>query len=330
MRAVLKWFLASLRAQQYGGRAPADGVKKPLNAFLGEVFTGSAGTSSDDDDDGTHLVSEQVSHHPPVTACRLWNARAGVRAEGYTRQEISFTGAVHVRQTGHALLHLDRFDEDYLIPLPDVTVKGVLSAGPYPELTEPCTLVSSAGLLAVVEFAGKGILGTGRKNRVSAGVYRWEDRKRADALCSVDGCWSECLTFRDAAGAVIDTHDVMAVPPAAFHLAPVDRQDPWESHRAWGDVIAALHRGDMKGVSEHKARLETAQRQLRQRSDTADGSWRPLFFQQEWSDPRAEKLLQVIGGKLDAEKTKGVWKFAGGEARHQEKPWRGDLTPFGR
>lgn len=26
----------------------------------------------------TRLVGEQVSHHPPVTACRLWNESAGV------------------------------------------------------------------------------------------------------------------------------------------------------------------------------------------------------------------------------------------------------------
>src|SRR5690348_2512324 len=35
---VLKWFLASLRNQQYGGRSESEGVKKPINAFLGELF----------------------------------------------------------------------------------------------------------------------------------------------------------------------------------------------------------------------------------------------------------------------------------------------------
>lgn len=81
--AVLKWFLASLKSQQYAGRQPSEGVKKPLNAFLGEVFIGDVGATEDDQ---THLIAEQVSHHPPVTACYLWNDKHGVRAEGYTRQ----------------------------------------------------------------------------------------------------------------------------------------------------------------------------------------------------------------------------------------------------
>jgi hypothetical protein len=35
---VLKWFLAALKRQQYAGRDVNEGVKKPLNAFLGELF----------------------------------------------------------------------------------------------------------------------------------------------------------------------------------------------------------------------------------------------------------------------------------------------------
>jgi hypothetical protein len=48
---------------------------KPLNPFLGELFIGKwkdeAGT--------TRLVAEQVSHHPPATACNIWNDEHGVR-----------------------------------------------------------------------------------------------------------------------------------------------------------------------------------------------------------------------------------------------------------
>lgn len=82
MLAVLKWFLSSLQGQQYAGRDPKDGIKKPLNAILGEVFIGDCGPPEDE----TKMVAEQVSHHPPVTACYLWNDQHGVRAEGYTRQ----------------------------------------------------------------------------------------------------------------------------------------------------------------------------------------------------------------------------------------------------
>ena len=56
---VLKWYLSALKAQQYHSGHEADGVKKPLNPFLGELFiaewddkTGKSGK--------TKLISEQV------------------------------------------------------------------------------------------------------------------------------------------------------------------------------------------------------------------------------------------------------------------------------
>lgn len=101
----MRWSLTSLKNQQYGGRDEKDGVKKPLNAFLGEVFL----ASGDEKGGRTRLVSEQISHHPPMTAYYLWNDEAGVRAEGYTCQEISFSGSVNIRQIGHAI---DKYDKD--------------------------------------------------------------------------------------------------------------------------------------------------------------------------------------------------------------------------
>lgn len=55
---VLRWFLASLKRQQYAGRDEKDGVKKPLNAFLGELFF----AQWKDESGITKLVSEQVRY----------------------------------------------------------------------------------------------------------------------------------------------------------------------------------------------------------------------------------------------------------------------------
>ena len=321
---MLKWFLASLKGQQYGGRNPDDGVKKPLNAFLGEIFTGSCGPS----DDPTRLVSEQVSHHPPVTACYLWNEKAGIRAEGYTRQEITFSGTVNIRQFGHAVLHLDAWDEDYLIPLPNVKVKGILSGGPYPELVENVAIVSSAGYLAEVDFSGKGVFGVGgKRNTVEARIYRTDDEKRKDALFTAEGSWSESLTFKDSDGKAIDTYDITSATPTEF---TTPQQDPWESRRAWGGVIKSIHNGDMKGVADHKNELENAQRELRKKSETSEDNWKALFFRKEKSNPVAQRLLDVVGEKFDFEQTCGAWTFDVRKADGLQSPWRGKLTPHGQ
>ena len=57
---VLKWFLAALKQQQYAGRDEKDGVKKPLNAFLGELFLASRDGGEEGVEGMTRLVSEQV------------------------------------------------------------------------------------------------------------------------------------------------------------------------------------------------------------------------------------------------------------------------------
>jgi hypothetical protein len=100
MLAVLKWFLSTLK-QQYASRNEKLGSeKKPLNPFLGELFIG----RWEDDAGETQLVSEQVSHHPPVTAYSIWNDKHGVRLQGYNAQKASFGKTISVRQVGKTLL----------------------------------------------------------------------------------------------------------------------------------------------------------------------------------------------------------------------------------
>jgi len=53
---VLRWFVSALQNQQYAGRSEEEGVKKPLNAFLGEIFV----ARWEDESGTTRLVSEQV------------------------------------------------------------------------------------------------------------------------------------------------------------------------------------------------------------------------------------------------------------------------------
>ena len=319
-------FLSSLKGQQYAGRDPNEGTKKPLNAFLGEIFTGSCGPESNE----TKLVSEQVSHHPPVTACYLWNEKAGIRAEGYTRQEITFRGTVNIQQIGHAVLHIDEYNEDYLIPLPNVKVKGILTGSPYPELTEPCTIVSSAGYIAEISFSGKGILGFGgKRNYVEAGIYSVDDKERKNALFTAEGSWSESFEIKDSSGEVIDTYNVAAAQAMEFRTIPLDQQDPWESRKAWDGVISSINKGDMRGVADSKNKLETAQRELRKKPDTSEEKWKAVFFRKDDENPVAKKLLDAVGLKFDPASTFGVWKFDSEKAHGIERPWRGQLTPYG-
>nr|OQO21632.1 hypothetical protein B0A51_14754 [Rachicladosporium sp. CCFEE 5018] len=294
----------------------AEGVKKPLNAFLGELFIAEIGLEGEE----TRLVSEQVSHHPPVTACYLWNQKHGVRAEGYTRQEITFSGSVNIQQIGHAVLTVEKYDEDYLIPLPNVKVKGILSGGPYPELNGSYKIVSSSGYVAEVDFSGKGVLGFGgERNHVKAKIHD----KDGKVVYTVEGSWTEKLIFKNASGTTIETYDCATAAVSEARTAPLPDQDPWESRVAWHGVIDSIHKGDMQGVANAKSMLENAQRELRKHPETSEEAWETLFFRREKEHAVASRLMEVAGTKLEADKTCGVWRFDAEKAGKLEKPWRG-------
>lgn len=331
---VLKWFLISLKNQQYAGRSVDDGVKKPLNAFLGECFLAKwedAGSGE------TVLVSEQVSHHPPVTACRLWNEKHGVYAEGFTRQEITFAlDSISIKQTGHALLTLKKHeDETYLIPLPDVKVKGILSglSGTYPELQGTYTIPSTSGHYSVIEFSGKSLLGSSTKHEFVAKVYA-PGKTEEEPLYTVKGHWHESFTIykgtdtSESAG--VETLTLKSLPTTPLKLVEesADAQDPWESRRAWKGVREALAKGDMSGTVKAKSALEQGQREMRKDEDRTGKKWQPLFFQRKEEDPVASSLYKSILKDLKPEATVAIWKFDEDLWKSGlKKPFHGNLTP---
>lgn len=327
---VLRWFLSSLKNQQYSGRSVEEGVRKPLNAFLGELFL----AKWDDSNGETTLVAEQVSHHPPVTACRVWNEQYGVFAEGFTRQEITLGfGNITIRQLGHALLTLkEHNDETYLIPLPDVKVRGLLSglAGTYPELEGTYTIPCTSGYYSVIDFSGRSLLGGGDKNGVSAKVFGPGGDSGAghEPLYTVSGHWNDSFTIyngaeisKEASMEIVTIQDLPTVPLKLFE-EDSEAQDAWESRRAWKAVREALERRDMTGAAKAKSAIEQGQRAMRRNEVREGKEWKALFFRPEKEDKVATELYRSILKELKPEDTVAIWKF------NQELWDRGVQKPF--
>jgi hypothetical protein len=323
---VLKNFLGSLRNQQYAGRREEDGVKKPLNAFLGELFLGNW---YDEEVGETKLVCEQVSHHPPVTACYIENEKFGVTAEGFTQQAITFNGNVHIKQSGYAITHIERFDEDYLIPLPSVKVKGVLTGTPYPELEGTYSIVSSTGIISEVKFQGKNMLFGGNKHGFEAQVYH--KNQPYETLYTASGHWNGHFSFHDArTGKEIDTFDTMKERTTPITVAPPSEQDPWESRRAWSGVLEALSQGDMKGTVSAKAEVEEGQRTIRHDEEVQSKAWSTLFFQRYERDSLVDRLSGPDHESFSVDSEGGIWKLDREAMKNRRRPYHGDLLPTGQ
>lgn len=320
---VLKWFLGSLRNQQYAGRKEEDGVKKPLNAFLGELFLG---RWNDEEIGETRLISEQVSHHPPVTACYLWNDKHRIRAEGFTQQEITFSGSVSIKQKGYAILHIDRYDEDHLIPVPNVKVKGIVSGTPYPELHGTYAIPSTNGFLSEIKFEGKGLLTGGSKNGFEARVFKAESP--SENAYTVKGQWNGSFTIHcPRTGKDIETFDVNAQKSIPISVADISEQDPWETRKAWRCVIDALNTSDMQGTSDAKSVVEEGQRQMRKDEQAKGEEWRRVFFRGAKDDPLFNKLSATHKDSFTVDPEGGIWKIDNAAVKNAQKPYHGELLP---
>lgn len=331
---VLKWLLNTLK-QQYSSRSEKLGSeKKPLNPFLGEVFLG----KWDDGFGETTLVSEQVSHHPPVTSYCITNEKHGIRLQGYNGQKASFSRTIYVKQIGHALLTLSppgsQQTETYLITLPALHIESLIYGAPFVELGKFIHIISSTGHLAKIDFSGKGWL-SGKKNSFTASLWKEGEGSEKNPLYTADGQWSDAFTIREGdakRGREIDSFHPSNITLAKLNVAPIEEQDVMESRRAWSKVAQSIEKGDMDAVAHFKSRVENAQRALRKKEQEEGRDWDRTFFSQTSSKDQLEeefqKLVKVITNLgvnswegVAPDKTAGVWRFDEQKTSKARKPF---------
>ena len=261
------------------------------------------------------------SHHPPVTAYCIWNAKYGIRLQGYNGQKASFSGTtISVKQVGHAILSIDKYDESYLITLPSLHIDGLISGSPYVELNKASYIVSTSGYTAKIDYSGRGWI-SGKKNTFKATLYRTGHER--EAIYTVDGQWSEAFSIRDARNPKkeIESYVAKKVKTTELTVATVEQQDEMESRRAWQKVARAIEKGDMDATSAEKSLIENAQRDLRKKEKDEGRDWERRFFSAAKQYSIFEQLAKAIGEVVDADKTGGVWAFDAEKAKNARPPF---------
>lgn len=282
--------------------------------------------------DSHESLADSISHHPPVTACYLWNSKNGVRGEGYSNQTITLEKAsfsIRIEQNGHSITHLDKHQEAHLATLPTLTIKGLLSGGkPYPELGGSSYITSSTGFTSRIDYEGKGFFGGGQKNGFKAKMYQTTDP--SNVFFEVSGAWNDKFTFydvRDGGKKEVETYDTHTQKEILMSINSLEEQDPWESRRAWQHVIGAVEANDWGRTDREKTKVEEAQRELRKQRQKSGEKWEPALFSTVPSDPVFEALAKGIGYEESVEKTVGIWKFDLKKAGQAERPYHGSLKP---
>ncbi|KAI1500172.1 hypothetical protein F5X99DRAFT_387230 [Biscogniauxia marginata] len=300
---VLQWFLSTLKRQH--ANRDDDGKRKklkPLNPFLGEIFLG----KWVDDAGTTQLVSEQVSHHPPATAYRIWNDAHGVKFEGHVAPKAYFTSTINIERRGYGVLHIDKYEEDHWITMPKAHVEGLVTFQIAPELSGTSYICGSSGYTSRIDYSCKGWL-RGKSNAFTATVYR--DGNEKNPLYVLEGQWSDSYTVKCGKGKLLDKVDLSTLERTPLQVAPIEKQHPLESRRAWKRVADAINANDIFAVGQEKSKIENAQRALRREEKASGETWRRRYFIQTRADPVADSLSIKPKGPAENDEHKMVWKF---------------------
>ncbi|WFD46249.1 hypothetical protein GLX27_000881 [Malassezia furfur] len=297
MVAVVRWFIGTLKGQYTSRNTSMGSEKKPLNPVLGELFLGkwpSDGTRGE-----TTLISEQVSHHPPITAYELRNNQAGVTVEGHSGQKTSFNGrSIIVHQVGHAMLRVqlpDGEQEQYLISLPTLSIDGLWFGSPYIELTDTSYIHSSTGLLATMSYSGKGYF-SGKAHSYTATVA--SDKAPTTPIFEASGDWSGVSYVKK--GTLLPANSVFwdanASPRQEVSVAPIDAQGPKESRRIWKTVAEGIRTGNYDVASKDKSRIEHEQRAARKEHEKNGTKHELTYFKHITDDAEYASLAGACKG----------------------------------
>ncbi|XBW37443.1 hypothetical protein QEN19_003024 [Hanseniaspora menglaensis] len=279
---VVRWFISTLKSQYCSRNESMGSEKKPLNPFLGEVFVGK--WEHKDPQGTTICLSEQVSHHPPITAYSIFNDTNRISLQGYNQAKPTFSSAMlSVKQFGHALLKVGDFNE-YLLTLPSLHIEGLIAASPYVELDGKSYIQGSFGHFAVIEFFGKGWM-SGKKNSFKCKVYgsKTEYDEDIKPIVVISGQWSGKSTIyagddEKKKKNPQEFYDASRIAVEQLSVKPIEEQNEIESRRAWKDVAAAIKEGDFNKIHQSKTVLEETQRALRKQEQESGNTWNNKWF----------------------------------------------------
>ncbi|CAE6475086.1 unnamed protein product [Rhizoctonia solani] len=318
-KAVLKWFISTLKSQYTSRNETMGSEKKPLNPVLGELFYG---YWPDKNGRGKQtIIVEQVSHHPPITAYYLANEAKGLALQGHNAQKTTFSsGAIIVRQVGHATLVLklpSGATEKYLITLPKLRIDGIWYGSPYIELTDTSYIASSTGYVSTIKYEGKGYF-SGKAHSFKA-TLAGPDNSTIDTY---EGQWdtqshaksNKNMAFTDVSG-----------PKEEISVGPLEEMNEWETRKLWKVVAKGIREGDFAAASEDKSRIENEQRQRRKDEAAAGTPWQLKHFVHVESDEDYEKLGKLFNA---APPTEDVGFHLGGTTTNKRKYDLGPLLGY--
>jgi hypothetical protein len=252
------------------------------------------------------FLTEQTSHHPPVSAYYYDCPERGVSARGYDQISAKFTGtSVRVipgtYNRGIFITLKNRDDEEYQLSHPAAALGGLLRGSLYISVADTCTITCpQTKLKCILTYVEESWFGKAQ-NRVHGVVYRYDpaddkyvrvkDVPEKEVLAKLEGCWQEQITYTipksDAVKASKDLEptsdkqlliDLAPLMPVPKIVPPPEEQLPNESRTFWKDVTSAILEKRFGDATRIKQDLEQAQRDKATKRKELNVEFQPRFF----------------------------------------------------
>jgi len=251
-------------------------------------------------------LTEQTSHHPPVSAYYYECPERGLSARGYDQISAKFTGTSlrvipGTYNRGIFITLKTRGDEEYQLTHPAAALGGLLRGSLYISVADTCTITCPATKLkCILTYVEESWFGKAQ-NRVHGVIFRYDpiddkyvrvkDVPSKDVLVNLEGCWQEQITYTipksEAVKALKDVEptsdkqlliDLSPLMPVPKIVPPPEHQLPNESRTFWKDVTSAILEKRFADATRIKQDLEQIQRDKATKRKELNVEFQPRFF----------------------------------------------------
>ncbi|KAF2252482.1 oxysterol-binding protein-like protein [Trematosphaeria pertusa] len=293
---------------------------KPYNSTLGEFFrctwqiedtqpplkhthnsqpSSSATSITGDKVVKVSYLTEQTSHHPPVSAFYVDCPEKGVIARGYDQLSAKFTGTnIRVIAGAHNLgifiTLQNRDNEEYQLTHPAAYLGGLLRGSLSVSVADSCYVTcAKTGIKVILEYLEEGWLGR-TQNKVQGVIFKYDpdndtktrikDVSDKEVLGRIEGCWQDKVYYTLGNGPFAKTPekilliDLNPLHPVPKNVPSLEEQLPNESRKFWDGVTNAIVNKQYSLATTLKQDIEENQRRKAAERKAEGRDWQPRFF----------------------------------------------------
>jgi len=273
--ALLAFFVASTKQENYN--------HKPINPTLGETSHAYYRFTNPDSSESstTYFLTEQVSHHPPISAARIDNPTHNLSVTGHYSFQVHFHGSsVSVCNTGNITVSAGEDTFIFKKPLPDILIKNIWEIiGKHQVVWDgDLTIESSSGYWLKISFDTHG-----NENFHTGYIYEPDNE---DPILAFKGTCGGKTYYWDASllrkkerkekrTLLIDATKLEPHIPCYLKRA---KQEPNSSANVWALVAKHVVENEMDEADKEKKKVEDRQRQFIAELEQAGKPFEPQYF----------------------------------------------------